>query len=100
MAEKALQSRLLKVLNSIVGCKAVKVPQDGYGEKGTPDILGCYLGHMFAIECKSRAGRPTLLQETRLREWRDAGCHAVIVFEGDEFDPRVMLHQLIRRDRI
>jgi Holliday junction resolvase len=97
MAEKELQSRLLKTLNGIVGCKAVKVPQDGYGEKGTPDILGCYLGNMFAIECKSASGKLTDIQKVRLSEWKSAGCHAIEVREGDEFDPRVMLQDLIRR---
>lgn len=85
MSEQHLQSRILKHLNEIKGCKAIKVPQDGYGEKGTPDILGCYLGQMFAIEVKAKGKKPTKIQELRLSEWGSAGALAVTIKEGDEF---------------
>jgi hypothetical protein len=84
MKESAIQSRILRELNRTDGCKAVKYPSMGFGEKGTPVIVGSYLGCMFAIEVKAPGGRLTPLQEHRLTEWRGSGAVAVVA--GDGFD--------------
>ncbi len=33
----------------------------GYGRSGIPDIVGCYNGHFFAIECKAGDNKTTAL---------------------------------------
>ena len=40
----------------------------GYGRSGVPDIVGCYKGQFFGIECKAGNNKPTALQEKNLRE--------------------------------
>ena len=35
----------------------------GYGRSGIPDIIGCYQGMFFGIECKAGSNKPTPLQE-------------------------------------
>ena len=40
----------------------------GYGKSGIPDIVGCYKGHFFGIECKAGDNKPTPLQQKNLRE--------------------------------
>jgi hypothetical protein len=47
----------------------------GYGRRGIPDFLGCYLSFMFAIECKATAGmEPSPWQRRELDALRDAGA--------------------------
>lgn len=57
-------------------------PQSGiYGRSGVPDIVGCYKGCFFAIECKAGKGKTTALQDRELQNIRDAGGRAIIVNE-------------------
>jgi Holliday junction resolvase len=43
----------------------------GYGRSGIPDIVGCYNGCFFAVECKAGRGTTTALQE------KDSGCATI-----------------------
>lgn len=38
----------------------------GYGGSGVPDIVGCFRGRFFAIECKAGNNRPTPLQQKNI----------------------------------
>jgi len=38
----------------------------GYGSSGVPDIVGCYKGRFFAIECKAGKNKPTTLQQKNI----------------------------------
>ncbi len=40
----------------------------GYGKSGVPDIVGCYEGRFFGIECKAGSGKVTALQQKNLNE--------------------------------
>lgn len=40
----------------------------GYGKSGVPDIVGCYEGRFFGIECKAGKGKVTALQQKNLNE--------------------------------
>jgi hypothetical protein len=53
----------------------------GYGRSGVPDIIGCYRGLFFGIECKAGKNKPTPLQEKNLKEIRDAGGLDMVVNE-------------------
>lgn len=53
----------------------------GYGKSGVPDIVGCYRGYFFAIECKAGSNKPTPLQEKNIREIKEAGGHVIVVNE-------------------
>lgn len=49
----------------------------GYGSSGVPDIVGCYKGKFFAIECKAGKNKPTPLQQKnidRIATQRGAVC--------------------------
>jgi hypothetical protein len=51
----------------------------GYGRSGVPDVVGCYRGRFFAIECKAGKNKPTDLQLLELRKIGDSGgLHWVI----------------------
>ena len=53
----------------------------GYGRSGIPDIVGCYRGVFFAIECKAGDNKTTALQELELQKIRDAGGIALVINE-------------------
>tara|TARA_B110000503_G_C7061329_1_gene376800 strand:- start:219 stop:518 length:300 start_codon:yes stop_codon:yes gene_type:complete len=53
----------------------------GYGKSGVPDIVGCYKGMFFGIECKAGKNTPTALQEKNLRDIRAASGFDLVVNE-------------------
>jgi Holliday junction resolvase len=52
-----------------------------FGRAGVPDIVGCYKGYFFAVECKAGKGKPTALQERELDTIRKAGGKAFVINE-------------------
>ena len=53
----------------------------GYGGSGVPDIVGCYKGSFFGIECKAKKNKPTALQQKNLDAITAAGGFALVVNE-------------------
>jgi hypothetical protein len=53
----------------------------GYGRSGVPDIIGCYNGFFFAIECKAGDNKPTALQLRELDNIAKAGGYIFLVNE-------------------
>lgn len=53
----------------------------GYGRSGVPDIIGCYNGCFFAIECKAGGNKPTALQLRELDNISKAGGDIFIINE-------------------
>lgn len=79
MKESAIRKKVLGYLNSLSGCKAIKIHGNMYTEAGTPDIAGCIRGRAFFIELKKPGEEPTVIQRKRLREWADAGAITGVV---------------------
>jgi|TARA_R100001198_G_C5135187_1_gene151555 Holliday junction resolvase len=55
----------------------------GYGQSGVPDIVGCYKGFFFGIECKAGKNKPTPLQDKNLKQIRAAGGLDLVVNEDN-----------------
>lgn len=53
----------------------------GYGSSGVPDIVGCYHGRFFGIECKAGKNKPTTLQYRNLEQIQAAGGIALVINE-------------------
>ena len=53
----------------------------GYGKSGVPDIVWCYEGRFFGIECKAGKGKVTALQARNLEEIAAAGGIAAVINE-------------------
>jgi Holliday junction resolvase len=53
----------------------------GYGSSGVPDIVGCYNGRFFAIECKAGTNKPTALQEKNIDAIHASNGAAIVVNE-------------------
>ncbi len=57
----------------------------GYGKSGVPDIIACYNGHFFGIECKAGKNKPTALQEKNLRDIKEAGGRSFVINEENMY---------------
>lgn len=66
----------------------------GYGRSGVPDIVGCYRGVFFAIECKAGANKPTALQEAEMRKIRQANGITLVVNEDNIEDVVILLRDI------
>ena len=55
----------------------------GYGTSGVPDIVGCYQGMFFGIECKAGKNKPTPLQQLALDNISKQGGIALVVREDN-----------------
>ena len=53
----------------------------GYGRSGVPDIVGCYKGKFFAIECKAGTNKPTPLQELNIEQIKQSSGLALVINE-------------------
>jgi hypothetical protein len=53
----------------------------GYGKSGVPDVVGCYNGNFFGIECKAGKNTPTALQEMNLKEIANSGGISLVINE-------------------
>ena len=53
----------------------------GYGRSGVPDIVGCYNGYFFGIECKAGKNQPTPLQQKNLTDIQNANGASWVVNE-------------------
>ena len=63
----------------------------GYGSSGVPDIVGCYKGHFFGIECKAGKNKPTALQLKNIRGIQNNNGIAIVVNEKNISDVETML---------
>jgi hypothetical protein len=84
MKESSLVERILKTLNSIPKCKAIKRHGSAYGRRGEPDITGSFCGLHFELEVKVPGGKLTKLQELRLKEWEKSGAIVSVVYSVDD----------------
>ena len=66
----------------------------GYGRSGVPDIVGCYRGLFFGIECKAGSNKPTALQEAEMRKIREANGITLVVNEENIDDVKIMLRDI------
>ena len=66
----------------------------GYGRSGVPDIVGCYRGVFFAIECKAGTNKPTALQEAEMHKIREANGQILVVNEDNINDVVILLRDI------
>lgn len=83
--EARLRTNIVKALNAYGGWWIV-THADGYGERGVPDILGCYHGTMIAFEVKLPGKEHTLtpVQSRMIARIKRADGRAAMVTSIDE----------------
>ncbi len=54
-----------------------------FGRAGIPDIVGCYRGRFFAVECKAGKGKTTAIQEAEIKKIQGAKGYAFVINEDN-----------------
>ena len=88
--EAKVKKKIVAELNTL-GAYSFFPVMGGYGRSGIPDIIGCYRGYFFAVECKAGKNTTTALQERELQKIRDAGGIAIVVNEENIDDVKAAL---------
>jgi Holliday junction resolvase len=83
--EKKVKDKAVKMLKEL-GAYYFYPVTGGYGSSGVPDIVGCYRGRFFGIECKAGKGKTTALQDKNLADIARAGGIALVVNEDNVND--------------
>jgi hypothetical protein len=71
----------------------------GYGAAGVPDIVACYKGRFFGIECKGGGGRTTALQVKNLNEIGRCGGIPLVINEENVDQLEEIIHHEIQSNR-
>lgn len=80
--EKRVKNQIVKQLKTLGEDVYYFFPATGgYGRSGVPDIVGCYKGKFFAIECKAGKNTTTALQERELANIAKAAGASWVVNE-------------------
>jgi Holliday junction resolvase len=79
--EGKVKKQVVKQLKELGGVYYFFPATGGYGKSGVPDIVGCYRGKFFAIECKAGKNTTTPLQERELDLIQQSGGAAWVVNE-------------------
>jgi Holliday junction resolvase len=88
--EGKVKKKIVEQLKTL-GCYYFFPATGGYGKSGVPDIVGCYNGKFFGIECKAGKNTPTALQEKNLKEISGAYGIACVVNEDNMNDIELIL---------
>jgi Holliday junction resolvase len=91
--EKKVKTKVVAILKELRAYYFYPV-SGGYGASGIPDIVGCYNGKFFAIECKAGMNKPTPLQEKNLNSIKATGGITLVVNEDNIDDVRYALGEL------
>jgi len=74
-SEKSITAAIQRYLKKIGG-KVIKTHGTGFGQAGTPDLIGVLRGRSLALEVKRPGEDTTPLQKVELRKWAEAGAIA------------------------
>lgn len=96
--EKKVKTKVVAVLKSF-GAYYFYPVTGGYGASGVPDIVGCYKGNFFAVECKAGKGKTTALQEKNIAQIHAQGGAAIVVNEDNIEDVRMLMGYLLRGEK-
>jgi Holliday junction resolvase len=89
--EKKVKNLVVKQLKEI-GAYYFFPATGGYGRSGVPDVVGCWNGRFFAIECKAGKNTTTALQEFEIKKIREVGGVAWVVNEQNMDSVKAALH--------
>lgn len=78
--ERKVKKKVVGVLKAL-GAYYFYPVTGGFGGSGVPDIIGCYNGRFFGIECKANGNKPTALQEMNLSKIKAQGGIALVIDE-------------------
>jgi len=92
--EKKVKERVVKILKEF-GVYYFFPATYGMGRSGVPDIVCCFNGNFFAVECKAGNNKPTALQERELGLIREAKGTALVVNEDNIDHVRILVEEML-----
>ena len=95
--EKKVKAKVVSVLKGY-GAYYFYPVAGGYGAAGIPDIVGCYNGRFFAIECKAGKGKTTALQDKNIAQIHGQAGYAIVVNETNTQDVAEMMKRIWELD--
>lgn len=94
--ESRVKARVVKVLKEL-GAYYFFPATGGYGRSGVPDIVGCYKGKFFAIECKAGKNKLTDLQKREIDNiYRVNGCAFVARVDDGLVDVEAQVRTILQ----
>jgi hypothetical protein len=93
--EKKVKVKVVAILKEF-GAYYFYPVSGGYGTSGVPDIVGCFRGKFFAIECKAGKGTTTALQERNIAQIIAQGGLAIVVNEDNIEEVRSLMYSMGR----
>jgi Holliday junction resolvase len=88
--EGKVKTRVKRILDEY-GVYHFSPATGGYGRSGVPDIVCCYKGYFFAIECKAGGNTTTALQDREIDRIKKAGGLVWVVNEDNTDSVRNLL---------
>ena len=88
--EKKVKTKVVAILKEL-GAYYFYPVTGGYGASGVPDIVGCYDGKFFAVECKAGKGKTTALQDKNIAQIKACGGQTIVINEDNIEDIRRLL---------
>ena len=98
--EKKIKDKAKKILTEL-GAYFFMPATGGYGASGVPDIIACWKGTFYGIECKANGNKPTALQMKHLTDIHFDGGISIVVDETniDELNSIIRKAKNEHRDR-
>ena len=88
--EKLVKNKVVAQLKAL-GAYYFYPVTGGYGASGVPDIIVCYKGRFFGLECKANGNKPTALQRLNIDKINDAGGIALVIDEHNMNEVKTIL---------
>ena len=92
--EKRVKDKVVKILKEF-GVYYFFPATYGFGRSGVPDIVCCFEGNFFAIECKAGKNKPTALQEREIKAIRKTKGVALVVNEENIEHVRILIEEML-----
>jgi hypothetical protein len=96
--EKKVKDKVTKILKELKAWYFLPVSA-GYGVHGIPDIIGCYKGKFFGIECKAGKNTATPLQRRQLNAISNSEGISLVINEGNISEVADRLTGIVHDDR-
>jgi len=96
--EKKVKDRVVKQLKLFGESVYYFFPATGgFGRSGVPDIVGCFNGRFWAIECKAGKNTTTALQDRELNAIRNSRGEAWVINEENVDAVALMFRKFCRQ---
>ena len=92
--EKRVKDKVVKILKEF-GAYYFFPATYGFGRSGVPDIVCCFNGNFFAVECKAGKNKPTTLQEREIEAIRKTKGVALVVNEENIDHVRILIEEML-----